>query len=770
MDSLARNGLERVNANYWFKATEKRLAAAEETLTELDQHIPASTGFLRQVAAPLPAEEKVKVFKAGLECVAGSVFPIPALAVAVVQACPQTREAVLSLHPDPLAARLKDEQKAVEVLARLPGPPLERAHACGKGSLEGLSPKARLDCDREIARGTGSPLLDRVSALQTIGPKALERGLARAGSSELEIGAAMVGAQPDVALVELARPQLPSAWTALVGSLDPACANVEERTRLGAGALELAVDHPQSDPAALARQLGEVSEALATSLLKHLPFSPTVQSWHEQAALLKLTPGQVLEGSLQLLANDPISLADLVEQTLRQSEDPSQADALLGAARQKASRPDQQAWLAGLQASRGGLAALRASQGAVPTNFEELVTALGPVLEESEEPLPMLAAALPHFSALVSDPVETRKLKLLEFACTGEQYEPPTIWNGISAALEEPGADLIRFSSSLVEPMRFWMDGDRVGAEALRQLESQAARDKDEPLEKAAHFLGELQEGLEEERERHGVITQGLAWLTENAPSPTRWGELARALRQDTQFQRTDLVIGKLAAHSLAAESDPGLSQQGRFLEAVAGMRSENLNERMEAVFEGLDRVAPGRSLAYLAAGVASHFGESHLDRQKVAFQAFDLMSQCGDDRQKAMARLLRGLASQDRDLAANLLESFDDEELEPDPAWLGATAVRAVANGEGCDRALLLDGLDDLAAAWGDRKLIPPAVARARQTGDLEELADKLEQFQGDGYWLVSAAQGQENSTQVAERSDHVIIGGVTVRKNQED
>ena len=152
-------------------------------------------------------------------------------------------------------------------------------------------------------------------------------------------------------------------------------------------------------------------------------------------------------------------------------------------------------------------------------------------------------------------------LELLEVACTGEQYEPSTIWKGVDAAIQEPGSDLVKFSSNLVGGMRFWMDADRVGAEALKAIEAQATSEKQTGLARAAHFLSELQDGFDEEHERHAVISEGLEWLSENAPSPGSWGVFARALRHATEHKHTDLVTGRLAARYLASESDPALAQ-----------------------------------------------------------------------------------------------------------------------------------------------------------------------------------------------------------------
>ncbi|KAA0272162.1 MAG: hypothetical protein EDQ89_08655, partial [Acidobacteria bacterium] len=84
----------------------------------------------------------------------------------------------------------------------------------------------------------------------------------------------------------------------------------------------------------------------------------------------------------------------------------------------------------------------------------------------------------------------------------------------------------------------------------------------------------------------------------------------------------------------------------------------------------------------------------------------------------------------------------------------------------------LLFDGLERTATAWGDRKLLPPLVARARAEEDLptslSQLSNQLAGYQGESYWLVGAAQGVLPGSSVEERSAHVIVGGVAVRKNQ--
>ncbi len=798
---ISRQGLERMNETYWLNGTSKRLAAGEETLDQLDRLDPQAASparLMRQVSLTLPGDQRVELLRAGLAATAdrcanlaaGSTFPLTGLARPLSPAPPEASQTVLEElareTADPVVALLAERRSGpvgLTALQDLPEGAEARARACGQGKLKALDADTRLAVARQVAGAPElrSPLLERLSQLEGGTATMLESALAAHPGGELRIGAAALEKAPEqlqVALVELTRPHLPADWADLVASLEPSSQGVEERTRLGAVAIALAASQQPGSLPALAAGLSKPSESLARKLLQVLPGSPALSDWQATASLLKLTPPQVLEGALEL-ERTPVAVADLVERHLI---DPEQAAILIGAEQSRATG-DRASFLAGLEACGGIKAAYRAALGPTPGNLSELMTAFQPVLAESDAPLQTLARALPHWSSLAANADESAMLELLESSCSGELYEPPTVWKGVEKALElvrqQPDCDLANFSHSLVVPMRFWMDGARVGAEALAALKARGQAERQTGLAAVAGFLHELQDQIEDEHERHALITVGLNWLATNTPSVEGLGKLARALRKETKGPHTDLITGGLAARHLAAQGSPSLSQQGRFLAAVAAMRSENLAERLEAVSDGLDRVSPDAGLASIASAVAARFKESPLERQKVARLCFaELSSTAGDERRSAVCSTLSQLVDlslpqpQGGNLAVFLLEQAKDQ---PDPAWLGSVGARALLDlePESMKKAapLLLDGLERSAAAWGDRKLVPAAVARARSQDDLvaalSELSEQLSAYQGDAYWMVGAAQGVHASASVEERGQHVIVGGVAVRKN---
>ncbi|MCE7868868.1 hypothetical protein DYH09_00660 [bacterium CPR1] len=797
---ISRQGLERMSQSYWLNSTQKRLAAAEETLDQLDRLDPRAASparLMRQVALTLPGDQRVEILRAGLRATAdgcanlaaGSTFPLIGLALALSQARPEAGQTVLeelaSESADPVVALLAERrlgQPGLATLQALCEGAEARARACGQGKLWQLDPDSRLAVARQVAGTPGlkSPLLERLSRLEGSTATMLESALAAHPGGELQIGAAALQEAPEklqVALVELTRPHLPADWAGLVNELEPASQGVEERARLGAVAIALAAGQQPGSLLALAAGLRKPSESLARELLQRLPGSPALSDWQATASLLKLTPPQVLEGVLEL---ESTPRAELVEHHL---STPEQAALLIRAEASRATG-DRASFLAGLEACGGVRAAYRAALGPTPSNLSELMSAFLPVLAESDAPLQTLARALPHWSSLAANADETTMLTLLESSCTGELYEPPTVWKGVEQALKlvarQPDCDLANFSYSLVVPMRFWMDGSRVGAEALAALCSRGQAERQTALATVAGFLHELQDQIADEHERHAIITVGLGWLASNTPSVEGLGKLARALRKETKGQHTDLVTGGLAARHLAAQGSPALSQQGRFLAAVAAMRSENLPERLEAVSDGLDRVAADASLALIASAVAARFKESPLERQKVARLCFaELAASTSDPRQSAAFSTLSQLVDlslpqpQGGDLAVLLLEQMTEP---PDPARLGSVVAQALLSldqeSQRQAAPLLFDGLERTATAWGDRKLLPPLVARARAEEDLptslSQLSNQLAGYQGESYWLVGAAQGVLPGSSVEERSAHVIVGGVAVRKNQ--
>lgn len=787
-----------MNETYWLNATSKRLAAGEETMEQLDRldsRAASPARLTRQVARTLAPDERVELLRAGLSATAdlcaslavGSSFPLIGLALALGRARPEASQTVLEElareTADPvveLLANGRAGQAGLATLQALSEGAEARARACGQGELWQLAPDTRLAVARQVAGSPGlkSPLLQRLSLLEGASAAMLEDALQAHPGGELQVGAAALHKSPEqlrLALVELTRPHLPAEWNDKLAELEPSCRGVEERTRLGGAAIALAADRQPANLLALAAGLKGPSESLAAEILRRLPPGPALDEWQARAGLLKLTPPQVLEGVLEL---ERTPMADPVERHL---SDPEQAALLISAERSRATG-DRASFLAGLEACGGVKAAYRAALGPTPTNLSELMTAFQPVLAESDAPLQTLARALPHWSGLAANADEAAMLELLGTSCRGELYEPPSVWKGVQRALElvsqQPDCDLANFSYALVVPMRFWMDGSRVGAEALATLHSRGRAERQSGLATTAGFLHELQDQIEDEHERHAIITVGLNWLATNTPSVEGLGKLARALRKETEGKHTDLVTGGLAARHLAAQGSPRLSQQGRFLAAVAAMRSENLAERLEAVSDGLDRVSPDASLASIASAVAARFKESPLERQKVARLCFAELSTAGDERQSAVCSTLGQLVDlslpqpQGGNLAVFLLEQAKDQ---PDPAWLGSVGARALLElePESMKRAapLLLEGLERSAAAWGDRKLVPSAVARARSQDDLaaalSELSEQLSAYQGDAYWMVGAAQGALPSASVEERGEHVIVGGVAVRKN---
>lgn len=796
---ISRRGLDSLNQSYWFNATDKRLAAAEETLDQLDRLDPRAappTRLMRQVALTLPGDERVELLRAGLaatadQCAtltAGSTFPLIALAMALSRARPEASQTVLEelarVSADPVVAVLAERGSGpagMATLKALSEGAEARARACGQGRLWELDADTRLAVARQVAGAPGlkSPLLSRLSQLEGSSATMLESALAAHPGGELQIGAAALKQAPkqlQLALVELTRPHLPADWADLVTDLEPSCQGVEERTRLGAAAIALAAAQQPGSLLALAASLSDPSESLARELLQALAPSPALSDWRATAGLLKLTPSQVLQGALEV---ERTPKADLVDRHL---SGPEQAALLIGAERRGATG-DRASFLAGLEACGGVKAAYRAALGPTPGNLSELMTAFQPVLAESEAPLQTLARALPHWSALAASADESAMLKLLGKSCEGELYEPPTVWKGVSQALElvrqQPGCELASFSHSLVTPMRFWMDGARVGAEALAALKERGQAERQTGLATMAGFVHELQDTIEDEHERHAIITVALGWLASNTPSVEGLGKLARALRKETEGKHTDLVTAGLAARHLAAQSSPALSHQGRFLAALADMRSENLAERLEGVSDGLDQVAPDTSLARIGTAVAARFKESLLERQKVARLCFaELVASARDERESAACSTLSKLVEltlpqpQGGNLAVLLLEQMKEQ---PDPAWLGAVGARALLDldPESMEMAapVLFQGLELSAAAWGDRKLVPPLVAKARSQEDLasalSQLSEQLSGYQGEAYWMVGAAQQALPSASVEERSKHVIVGGVAVRKN---
>ncbi|GMU57846.1 MAG: hypothetical protein AMXMBFR33_69920 [Candidatus Xenobia bacterium] len=798
---ISRQGLERMNETYWLNGTSKRLAAGEETLDQLDRLDPRAASparLTRQVALTLEGDERVELLRAGLKATAdqcaslavGSTFPLVGLALALGQARPEASQTVLEElareTADPvveLLAQRRSGQAGLATLQAISEGAEARARACGQGKLWELDADTRLAVARQVAGSPEltSPLLERLSLLEGASAAMLENALQARPGGELQIGAAALQKAPEqlrLALVELTRPHLPAEWSSMIAELEPSCQGVEERTRLGDAAIALAADRQSADLLTLAAGLKEPSESLAGEMLRRLPLSPALGEWQATAGLLKLTPPQVLEGAL---AVESTPLADLVERHLSQ---PEQAALLIGAEKGRATG-DRASFLAGLEACGGGREAYRAALGPTPSNLSELTIAFQPVLAASDAPLQTLARALPHWSALAANPDEAVMLELLQTSCQGELYEPSTVWKGVQQALElvgkQPGCDLASFSHSLIVPMRFWMDGSRVGAEALAALQARGQAERQTALATVAGFMHELQGQIPDEHERHAIIKVGLDWLASNTPSVEGLGKLARALRKETEGKHTDLITGGLAARYLAAQGSPPLSQQGRFLAAVAQMRSENLHERLEAVSDGLDRVAADARLASIASAVAARFKESPLERQKVARLCFaELASSASDPRHSAAFSTLSQLVDlslpqpQGGNLGVLLLEQMTEP---PDPARLGSVTAQALLDldQESLRQAapLLLDGLERTAAAWGDRKLVPPLVAKARSQEDLaaalSQLSEQLSDYQGDAYWLVGAAQGALPSASVEERNEHVIVGGVAVRKNQD-
>ncbi|MEW6284462.1 MAG: hypothetical protein AB1758_37960, partial [Candidatus Eremiobacterota bacterium] len=182
---------------------------------------------------------------------------------------------------------------------------------------------------------------------------------------------------------------------------------------------------------------------------------------------------------------------------------------------------------------------------------------------------------------------------------------------------------------------------------------------------------------------------------------------------------------------------------------------------------------------AGLADRIASNSDQAAVEVSRLCFQ--ELERETPDPAASATYGLIGDLVgaplSYDRDRSL-LARTFLSTAQYPDYVGLGILAAAAgSAVDQLSDRGVaefvpaLLSGLETKATAWGDLKVVPPLVQKARQDPDsrsaVRQLCEDLTSFCGEDYWLVLAAQGGPQQSQIEERHDAVIVGGVRVPKN---
>ncbi len=725
-----------------------------------------------------------------------------------------------------LAAMLDPSQPAtwaMEASRSRPTTPADAVNACGE-HLEKL-PRDRLQAALAPLTSLASPEDAELLRLASSDSEELRRAALRGlghGQGALLVGAGALRSSNRPAEVGGALEKfLPAPWRDFCRPLANRAPDDGIRRSIHQFCLDQASSGRPFDAGAgaplvqslLQRQVSDaLGDAIFTTLRRGATDPSRLDNWLQVARKLKLSGDQLARGAARLVADPKLTAGLVASETVASSRDPKSSLELMRWEAAGTSDPGQAAYLSAFVAvaetatghyrDQTVLSALACWKSLPqPSSLHQAllqVKAAASSAGDSVLTARCLARALPFLKPLVSQPHEE---SLLDFLIQHSQQplSDPTAGSGtLQRAVDyfdhfrqARGIPLAYLAGTLASGNQ--EDELQMQRQIFQAIQAEARAQGNQANEEVAGFFLDLEQWLPP-TEAGPALKTGLAVLANQV------GSLRSTIQQINWPGSASRVAafakwGELTAASAGASA--AMRHSGNLLRRMADLPLETVELRANAMhyaFNQIDRRTDADPMLQLwlvgqAALGQSANGTQQLRIARLTCQELVAMARGGGKQMETsylevMEKVLgMELAyTNDRTYLAHAFLSQEPHRTPQDIARVGSflTYVGNYLSEESATRVAgqLLDELATACKGWGDTRLMLPLLEKA--SSELKQdssranivklgsqLANDLVSYK-DNYWLMVSALGGPRS-EVQEKDDSVIVGGVRVTKNRE-
>lgn len=645
-------------------------------------------------------------------------------------------------------------------------------------------------------------------------------------STALQVGLAAMRGRNDQAQIGRALESfMPAEWQGFASRLTAQSPDDAVTAQVYSYCLNQASQGKAFEPASytplLDSMLGrQVPDAVGDSLFLALrdvqdaPGKQRLEDWLQISRKLKLSGDAMARGALRLLKDPKLTPGLVASDTVASTRDPRSTLELLRWESDRAKRaknPKQEAYLsafvAGCEAAFTDKGRDQASLNALsywkrvpePKSLQEAVNQVNATVQSFGDTVQSqsgLSEALPLLKPFCQQPGEEPLLDLLIQESARHEFSDPT---GQSAQIVRAAGYMDSARQSQGEPLAYLgsnmltatqEDAGCIQRDVLQAIKRDAQAQGDKAREQVADFLLDLESWLPPDEvvktHRAGLsllsgrkyalqdLVKGMSWpsSTSRMAGLAKWGEI------------------------VSTSGTPLLRHQGSLLRKMADLPLETVDQRANAMHYAFHQIGtqtqadPMKQLWLMGQAAMGQAGNGS-QCQRVAQLTCQELRGLSQDTAKTLEA--EYFSVMDKVLGLNLPHTNDryylaqaflalDAQKDPqDISRIGGFLYHAARNVQESSLPLVTGTLlDNLAAAckgWGDTKVLLPMLEKAslslKADGSrnnvmkvAQELTNSLANYK-ENYWLVVSAQGGPRS-EIEEKNDAVIVGGVRVAKNR--